>query len=113
VVKNEGNNLRLKTGDKVKNIKLKAIDGSMFDLESIKGKPFMLSFLRFATCPFCNLRVNQLVKRFDEFGGDFTIVAIFDSPFENLVRHAKGHEAPFPILADENKKYYKEYDIDI
>ncbi len=104
--------MRLTSGAKVKNIRLPAIDGSMFDTESVKGKPFMLSFFRFASCPFCNLRVNELVKRFDEFGNDFTIVAVFDSPLDNLKRHAEKHKSPFPILADENNKYYKEYGIE-
>jgi len=104
--------MRLTSGVKVKNIRLPAIDGSMFDTESVKGKPFMLSFFRFASCPFCNLRVNELVKRFDEFGNDFTIVAVFDSPLDNLKRHAEGHKAPFPILADESNKYYREYSIE-
>ena len=104
--------MRLTSGEKVKHIKLPAIDGSSFETESVKGKPFMLSFLRFASCPFCNLRVNELVRRFDEFGNDFTIIAVFDSPLDNLTRHAEGHKAPFPILADENNKYYREYGIE-
>ena len=81
-------------------------------MESVKAKPFMLSFFRFASCPFCNLRVNELVRRFDEFGTDFTIVAVFDSPLDNLIRHAAGHQAPFAILADADNTYYKEYGIE-
>lgn len=104
--------MRLKPNEKSINIKLPAIDGTMFETNSIKGKPFMLSFLRFASCPFCNLRVNELVRRFDEFGDDFTIVAVFDSPLENLTRHAEGHKAPFPILADEKNQYYEKYGIE-
>ena len=104
--------MRLTTDTKLKHIRLPAIDGSIFDSESIKGKPIMLSFFRFASCPFCNLRMNELVRRFDEFGDDFTIIAIFDSPLDNLTRHAESHKAPFPILADESNKYYKEYGIE-
>jgi peroxiredoxin len=104
--------MRLTPGAKITNIKLPAIDGSIFETDSIKGKPFMLSFFRFASCPFCNLRVHELVKRFDEFGNDFTIIAIFDSPLDNLTRHTEGHNAPFTILADENNKYYREYGIE-
>jgi len=100
--------MRLTSGAKVINISLPAIDGSIFDMESLNGNPFMLSFLRFASCPFCNLRVNELVRRFGEFSDDFTIVAIFDSPLDNLTRHAEGHEAPFPVLADESNQYYRE-----
>ncbi len=49
--------MRLAPGEKIKSIMLPAIDDTTFETESIKGKPFMLSFLRFASCPFCNLRV--------------------------------------------------------
>jgi peroxiredoxin Q/BCP len=104
--------MRLRSGVKAKNIRLPAIDGSMFETESVKGKPYMLSFFRFASCPFCNLRVNELVRRFDEFGDDFTIIAVFDSPLDNLTRHAEGQKAPFPILADEKNKYYRDYGIE-
>lgn len=104
--------MKIKTGDQFINIKLPAIDGTIFDTQSLKGKPFMLSFFRFASCPFCNLRINELVKRFDEFGNDFTIVAIFDSPLDNLIKHTEDHKAPFLILADEKNSYYKQYSIE-
>ena len=104
--------MKVSSGVKAKSIKLQVIDGSMFDSENLLGKPHMLSFYRFASCPFCNLRVNELVKRFDEFGDDFTIIAVFDSPLDNLIRHTEGHRAPFYILADEKNKYYKEYGIE-
>ena len=104
--------MRRTPGAKATHIKLPAIDGTTFKTDSLDGKPFMLSFFRFASCPFCNLRVHELVKRFGEFGDDFTVVAVFDSPLDNLVRHAEGHKAPFPILADESNQYYKEYSIE-
>jgi peroxiredoxin len=107
-----GDIMRRATGEKATHIKLPAIDGSIFDTGSLVNKPFMLSFFRFATCPFCNLRVHELVQRFAEFGDDFTVVAVFDSPLDNLVRHAEGHKAPFPILADESNQYYREYSIE-
>ena len=104
--------MRITSGSKLNNIQLPAIDGSLFNSESVKGKPVMLSFFRFASCPFCNMRLNELVRRFDEFGDDFTIIAIFDSPLDNLTRFTEGHKAPFPILADASNKYYKEYGIE-
>ena len=104
--------MRLRTGEEIKRIKLPAIDGSIFDTGMFRGKPFMLSFFRFAGCPFCNMRVHELAKRYGELGDDFKIVALFDSPLPNLVRHTKGHKAPFPILADEHNQYYKEYGIE-
>ena len=104
--------MRLASGAKATHISLPSIDGSIFKTDSLEGKPFMLSFFRFASCPFCNLRVHELVRRFGEFGDGFTVVAVFDSPLDNLVRHAEGHKAPFPILADESNRYYNEYSIE-
>ncbi len=104
--------MRLFPGEKSINVKLPSINGSDFNLESIEGRPYMLSFLRFATCPFCNLRINQLVKRYSEFGDGFTIVAVFDAPIDHLTKHASGHEAPFHILADQKNTYYRKYGIE-
>ena len=104
--------MRRLSSEKVNNIVLPSIEGKMFETESLTGKPYMISFLRFASCPFCNLRINEFVRRFEEFGDDFTIVAIFDSPLDNLKRHTEGHKAPFSILADEENKYYREFGIE-
>ena len=46
--------MRLPPAEKIKGITLPAIDGTRFEIESIKGSPFMLSFLRFASCPNIN-----------------------------------------------------------
>ena len=104
--------MKRKPGDEVTSLRLPAIDGTLFDLDGLKGKPYMLSFFRFASCPFCNLRMHELVTKFDQLPNGFTIVAIFDSPLDNLRRHADRHHAPFPILADENNRYYQLYDIE-
>ena len=104
--------MKLQAGDTALPLRLRAIDGEIFDTASLAGRPYMLSFFRFASCPFCNLRVHELVKRFEEFSDDFTIVAVFDSPLDNLQKHATGHHAPFPILADERGEYYQRYAIE-
>lgn len=103
---------RLQANHPAPDFKLTAIDGSQFELSSMRGKPLMLSFFRFAACPFCNLRVHELVERFEELGGQFGIVAIFDSPLDNLQRHAASHRALFPILADPENNTYRAYRIE-
>ena len=98
-------------GDQISNIQLPDLDGSRFNLDSIKGKRYLLAFFRFPGCPFCNLRVHDLVRQYNSFGSNFTIVGIFDSTLKNLQRYATRHNAPFPILADEANIYYQEYGI--
>ena len=75
-------------------------------MSSLAGRRYHLAFFRYASCPFCNLRVNALSRaaragKFGDIAEDFTIVAVFDSPLGNLRRFGGRHEAPFPILADE------------
>ncbi len=99
-------------GDRITPVSLPAIDGTLFNTDSLQGKAYMLSFFRFASCPFCNLRMHELVTKFDQLPSGFTIVAVFDSPLDNLQQHADRHHAPFPVLADENGGYYELYDIE-
>jgi len=101
--------MRLSKGDSVKHIQLPSIDETTFNTEIFKGKPFMISFFRFAGCPFCNLRIHEMVNAHQD---NFNIVAIFDSPLDNLIKHSKDHHAPFPILADEKNIFYKKYGVE-
>lgn len=98
-------------GDRIGQLTLPDINGSEFNIESVRGKRFLLSFYRFASCPFCNLRINKLVSKYDELPDDFELVAIFDSPLDNLQRFTEGHHAPFPILADEANTYYRRFGV--
>ncbi len=104
--------MRIKTGNPAIDITLPSIDGKIFTSRELRGKPYLLSFYRFASCPFCNLRVNERVNRFNELADDFTIVAVFDSPLNNLTLHTEGHHAQFPILADEKGEFYDKYAIE-
>ena len=99
-------------GDTATSFALPALDGNLFDLDSLKGRRYLLSFFRYASCPFCNLRLHELVTRYQELDEAFTIVAVFDSSLENLQRHASQHHAPFPILADQDNACSKLYEID-
>lgn len=98
-------------GDKIVELSLPAIDGTVFDLEQVKGKRYMISFMRFASCPFCQLRIHQLISRWQELDDHFTVIAVFDSSLENLNKHTETHKAPFSILADEQAIYYHKFAI--
>tara|TARA_B100000902_G_scaffold98955_1_gene101373 strand:+ start:172 stop:702 length:531 start_codon:yes stop_codon:yes gene_type:complete len=104
--------VKLKIGDKIDNIKLNSIDDQKFELKNHLGKKILLTFYRFAACPMCNLRINELIKNYYEFGNNFVHVAIFDSKLDNLKRFTSKHNAPFPILADEKYEYFKKYDVE-
>lgn len=90
---------------------LPSIDGSSWQLSSLEGKPYLLAFFRFASCPFCNLRLHQLISRLDELPDDFTIVAVFESSLAELQRYAERHQSPFPILADEGGIVHSQFGV--
>ena len=104
--------MKIKVGSKIENIELSTADGNIFKTSSLKNKRYLLTFYRFASCPLCNLRINEFVKRYDEFGENFTIVGIFHSSTKNLNHFTSHHKAPFILLADENYKYFKKYEVE-
>jgi thioredoxin-dependent peroxiredoxin len=103
--------MHYKKGDRIADVELPAITGNTVNTADLRGKRYMLSFFRFAGCPFCNLRMHELTKRFNELGDHFTIVAVFDSPLDNLQKYSSQHQAPFHVLADAKNIYYRQYDI--
>jgi len=101
----------MKIGQKIPQIKLPAIDNSTFDNETLQGKKYLLTFFRFATCPFCNMRIAELKRTKKMLGDNFEIVAVFESELAHLQKHANKHLATFPILADQSKEYYQMFGV--
>ena len=55
--------MKLKKGDTIEDLKLPSVDGTTFSLETIKGKKAMISFYRYSSCPFCHLRINEIINK--------------------------------------------------
>ena len=105
--------MKIKKGDNIEEITLPKLDGSLFNLSETKGKKVLLTFYRIAGCSFCNLRIHEFIKRYNEFGINFTHVGIFHSPTDNLNSYMKKHgEIPFTILADRDFKYFEKYGVE-
>jgi peroxiredoxin len=104
--------MRINKGDKIGELQLPSTSGNTFDISEVIGKKTLITFYRFATCPFCNLRLNEFSKRFDELDENFRVVAIFDSSIDFLTKNTNKHSAPFPILADENFEYFKKFQVE-
>ena len=93
---------RLEKGDPAPDISLPAIDGSTFEMSSMKGRRVILTFFRFSSCPFCNIRINRIMKRWDEFPDDAVMVGVFDAEVSDLAKRMAKHEPKFTIVADES-----------
>ena len=98
---------KLVAGANAPDIALPAIDGSTFKMTDYLGKRVILTFFRFSSCPFCNIRINRIVKRWNEFSADTVMVGVFDAKIGELTKRMKKHNAPFTIVADESYEHFE------
>ena len=103
---------KLKIGDDAPNFSLPAVDGTNFEMSAMKGKRVILTFFRFSTCPFCNIRINRIIKRWNEFSDDTIMVGVFDAKIGELTKRMKKHNVPFSIVADETYQHFKENGVE-
>lgn len=87
--------------------------GKRVTLNQFSGKKVLLSFFRGAACPFCNLRVRELILNYEELGKrNIEVLAVFHSSPEEIFKFAGKQKAPFPILPDPTFSLYQVYDIE-
>ena len=103
---------KLKRNDQVIDFSSKDYQGHTINLVDYKGKKILLSFFRNASCPFCNLRVKQLINKHAEFlKNGIQIIVFFAAVKEDIYRYAGNQNVPFPIIPDPNLEIYKKYGI--
>lgn len=104
----------LKNNSPAKDFKTKDLLGNEIQLEKFKGKKIMLSFYRYAGCPLCNLRINQLINQYDNFKTkNMELIAIFQSPKSSMKKYISSrHDIPFPVISDPKRRLYKIYEVE-
>lgn len=59
--------MKLSTGTKAPDFAVEDIYGNLVHLSDYQGKKVILGFFRNVNCPFCNMRVHQLMKLKESF----------------------------------------------
>lgn len=103
--------MRLKIGDVAPSVTLVDLSGQAQTLQS-QGRLTMIAFQRFAGCPFCNLRVSQLIKRQADWKDKLDVIVVFDSTLDNLRLHAVDLNPPFAVVADPENMAYQAYGVE-
>lgn len=94
------------------NFELNNLSGELISLDAYKGKKVLVSFFRDTTCPFCNLRVRELINHYDELKeNNIDVIAIYPSSVEKIRKYSGKQNAPFEMLADPEEKIYKKIAI--
>lgn len=105
--------MRLKPGDKAPSFSAETIEGKTISLQEFAGKPLLLMFYRYASCPMCNLRIRDFAQnypRLHERG--LEVVAFFHSPARNIRAHAGKRHFPFHLVADPKFNVYRSYGVE-
>jgi peroxiredoxin len=97
-------------GDMIPDFIVADIDGQPVAPADYRGHKLMVSFFRFAACPFCNLRVHELSAKQSTFQDRLKVIAIFQSPAEALFRSGfKQRLGPFTLVADPEMRLFRQF----
>ena len=94
---------------------LVAIDflGETVNLETLRGKPVLLSFYRYASCPVCNFRMHAIIGTYSQWSEQgLAVIAVFQSPKESISQHVGRQDAPFPIVPDPDMTLYRRFGVE-
>ena len=105
--------MRLQAGQAAPTFAVQDVHGRMICLDDYRGRYLLLSFYRYASCPFCNLRVHELMQRLTKLENvDLSLVAVFQSPRAQIAQHIGKQRPPFPILPDPRLQLYRDYRVE-
>jgi len=105
--------MRLKPNDKAIPFSVETIEGQTLSLEQFTGKPLLLMFYRYASCPMCNLRLRDFAQHFPRLQAQgLEVVAFFHSPARSIQANAGRRHYPFHLVADPDFKVYRSYGVE-
>ncbi|WP_020530672.1 peroxiredoxin family protein [Flexithrix dorotheae] len=86
--------------------------GNAISLADYKGKKVLLTFFRYASCPFCNMRMQLLIRNAEKLKkSGVEILVLFASSAQQIKKYAGKQNPPFPIIPDAGRDIYKDYMI--
>src|SRR3970040_1402026 len=103
----------LRAGQRAPDFLRPDIGGKSIRPSDYRGRYLLLSFYRYASCPFCNLRVHELLQRLAEFDQhELSLVAVFQSARAGILEHVGKQQPPFPIIPDPAHDLYRRYGVE-
>jgi len=105
---------KLKKGSKAIPFKGTDLDGNVIDLSAYEGQKVLLTFFRKAACPFCNMNLQQLIRKNEELEKNgIKVVTLFASSKEEVMQYAGKQNPPFPIIPDGAFNIYGKYGVEV
>ncbi len=104
--------MRLKSGDRAPPFRAEDVDGRSIEVGDGLARPLLLSFLRYASCPMCLLRVDELARAAPSLSAaGLDVVVVLHSPRERILRHTR-RSLPFAVIPDPERALYRLYRVE-
>lgn len=105
--------MKIITGTKMPSFNAVLSDGTPFNSSDLEGQKVLLSFYRYAACPFCNLRMHHIDKKYSQEYAPkgMKMIVVFHSSIRHIEKHQSGRNWSFPIIADPKMKLYRLFGI--
>jgi thioredoxin-dependent peroxiredoxin len=104
--------MRLTTGDIAPSFEAVDLAGENFALDQPRRRRVLLSFLRYASCPMCLLRIDELVRAKARLETeDIDVVVVLHSPRKRILQHVR-RELPFRVIPDADRRLYRLYRVE-
>jgi peroxiredoxin len=103
--------MRLRLGSLAPDFVAESIGGRRVSLTQLRGRPVLLKFYRFATCPICNLHMHRFIQEHRMVSNaGLTTVVLYHSPADKLAE-AQDYATPFDLVPDGEKKIFRAYGV--
>lgn len=103
---------KLEPGEHAPDFSAIDIHGRPVRLHGYAGRKVLLSFFRFATCPFCTVRFVRLTQEAERYAQQgLEVIAVFESSAEYIREYLNGRSMPFPVIADPDGELYARYGL--
>ncbi|MCA9713199.1 MAG: redoxin domain-containing protein [Myxococcales bacterium] len=100
--------MRLATGIPVPKFSIADLDGAPVTPETFAGQKLWLILARFVACPFCSVRLRDVIKRHDtltSFG--VQVFVVFPSAEHRVRQFARKYAPPFRVAADPRQTIFQ------
>ena len=102
----------IQRGEPAPDFIMPTMDGRDIRLSDYRGKKVLLTFFRYATCPFCTIRfarLSQEVKHYSELGVE--VIGVFESSHDTIRKYLSRRGLPFTVIHDQEGKLYARYGV--
>lgn len=104
--------MRLKAGDVMPSFRAKTWDGADVTSEMLAGKRAWLAFYRFATCPFCNLRMHEVKNAAPDLQkSGLMMVGVLPSKPAAVGDAVQRHAIGYPMVCDPEATMYDSFGV--